>query len=120
MNDPKNKVGLSWESELARFRQMSQLEQIAWLSELLFLVTICARGTYEAGTDQVTHPADLRRFNELIHRIACFQKKVVSGRSTGMPDYLVFELIEETLARFDVDVQFIFSDLFESGRHDFR
>jgi len=32
-------------------------------------LTICARDTYEVGTDRVLQPERLRAFNELLHRV---------------------------------------------------
>jgi len=94
----------TWHSELARFRQLSQLEQLAWLSQMIHLISMFARGTYEAGTDGVLQPNELRRFNELIHRIATFTKKIVRGDSEGMPDSDLFEMIERELS--DLGVQY--------------
>jgi hypothetical protein len=88
----------TWHSELARFRQLSQLEQLAWLSQLLHLISMFARGTYEVGADGVLQPKELRRFNELIHRIATFMKKVARGDSEGMPDSDLFEMVERELS----------------------
>ena len=92
----------SWQSELPRFRAMSQIEQLIWLSQLLHLISMFARDTYEAGTDGVSKPSDLRRFNELIHRVATFQKKVSTGSAQGMPDEDVFELLDRELSALDV------------------
>jgi hypothetical protein len=88
----------TWRSELARFRQLSQLEQLAWLSQVVHLVSMFALGTYEVGTDGVLRPNELRRFNELIHRIATFMKKIARGDSEGMPDSDLFEMIERELS----------------------
>ena len=60
----------SWESERNRFHSLSQLDQMGWLSHAMVLISICARGTYVAGTDRVSDPKRLRRFNELMHRLA--------------------------------------------------
>jgi hypothetical protein len=92
----------TWHSELARFHQLSQLEQLAWLSQLVHLISMFARGTYEAGADGVLQPKDLRRFNELIHRIATFMKKVARGGSEGMPDSDLFEMIERELSELGI------------------
>lgn len=95
----------TWPSELARFRQLSQLEQLAWLSQLVHLISMFARGTYEVGADGVLQPKELRRFNELLHRIATFMKKVARGDNEGMPDSDVFELIERELGGLGVQAQ---------------
>lgn len=92
----------TWQSELQHFRAMSQLEQLAWLSQLLHLVSMFARDTYEVGTDGVSKPSSLRRFNELIHRVATFQKKIATASAQGMPAEDVFALLERELAVLDV------------------
>ena len=92
----------SWATELSRFRGMTQIDQLLWLSRFLFFISMLARGTYEAGTEGVTKPAHLRRFNELIHRIANFQMKVATASPSGMPDEIVFALIECALVEVDV------------------
>ncbi|MBK8964239.1 MAG: hypothetical protein IPM75_14530 [Candidatus Competibacteraceae bacterium] len=76
----------TWNSELIKFREMGQLNQLVWLSQLLYLISMLARGTYEAGTDAVLDPIKLRQFNELIHRIASFTKKVAKASDQGIPD----------------------------------
>jgi hypothetical protein len=92
----------SWQSELPRFRAMSQLDKLAWLSQLLHLISMFARDTYEVGTDGVSKPSGLRRFNELIHRVATFQKKIAMSSEQGMPDEDVFALLERELSALDV------------------
>ena len=92
----------SWQSELLHFRTMSQSEKLVWLSQLLHLISMFARDTYEVGTDGVSKPNNLRRFNELIHRIASFQKKIARPGSQGMPDEDFFELLQRELSVLDV------------------
>lgn len=87
----------TWQSELSRFRAMSQLEQLCWLSCLLFTLSMLARDTYEAGTNGVTRPDDLRRFNELIHRVATYQKKVATSYAGGLPDEALFRMLEDQI-----------------------
>ncbi|ANH68024.1 hypothetical protein [Mitsuaria sp. 7] len=87
----------TWHDELPRFRAMTQIDQLGWLSQLLHLISMFARDTYEVGTDGVAKPSDLRRFNELIHRVATFQKKVATANQQGMPDADIFALIEHEL-----------------------
>ena len=101
----------TWQSELARFRAMSQLEQLCWLSSLLFFVSTFARGTYEAGTDGVEKPEDLRRFNELIHRIATYQRKVATAYTSGLPDDSLFRMLEDQLKELGVNEQHLLTSL---------
>jgi geranylgeranyl pyrophosphate synthase len=44
--------------------------RVAWRFRAILALTILARDTYVAGSDGVADPRRLRRFNELIHRIA--------------------------------------------------
>jgi hypothetical protein len=40
------------------------------LAQIAYELTICARDTYEVGTDKVLEPELLRLYNELQHRVA--------------------------------------------------
>jgi hypothetical protein len=84
----------SWHSELERFQRMTERDQIIWLAQLLHLVSMFARDTYDIGRSGVSKPAELRRFNELSHRIATFTKKIAKTDASGMPAKDMFELIE--------------------------
>ncbi|MFC5475096.1 hypothetical protein [Paraherbaspirillum soli] len=79
-----------WRPVQMRFSAMTQIEKLSWLSQLLYVLSMLARDTYEVGTDDVARPADLRRFNELIHRVATFQKKVAKDKDYEMPEYRIF------------------------------
>lgn len=48
---------------------MSNHEKALLLVRLANELTICARDTYEVGTDRVLQPELLRAYNELLHRI---------------------------------------------------
>jgi hypothetical protein len=88
----------TWEGELERFSNMSQLEQLYWLSNLLYLLSMFARDTYEVGTDGVSKPNDLRRFNELVHRVATFQRQVAMSDVSRMSNSDLFDLIEQHMS----------------------
>jgi len=44
-------------------------EKVVLLARLAHTLTICARDTYEAGTERVLEPEILRAYNELSHRV---------------------------------------------------
>ena len=44
--------------------------QLRFLARLSFELTVVGRNSYEAGTDDLTHPRELRRVNEIQHRVA--------------------------------------------------
>ncbi len=94
----------SLHTELLRFRAMGQIDQLVWLSQLLHLISMFARDTYEVGTDGVSKPSDLRRFNELIHRVATFQKRVATASPLGMPDTDIFAILDQELPALHVSV----------------
>ena len=48
---------------------LSNHEKTVLLARLANTLTICARDTYEVGTDRVAQPELLREYNELLHRI---------------------------------------------------
>ena len=44
--------------------------QLRFLARLSFELTVAGRASYEVGTDDLTHPRQLRRVNEIQHRVA--------------------------------------------------
>ncbi|WP_431113065.1 hypothetical protein [Variovorax paradoxus] len=92
----------SMQSELVSFRSLSQADRLTWLTRLLHVISMAARDTYEIGTNGVANPVDLRRFNELIHHIASFQKSVAMPGVEGMPDTDLFDLLDRELSALDV------------------
>ncbi|WP_431260868.1 hypothetical protein ACQ86G_12615 [Roseateles chitinivorans] len=100
----------TWPSELARFLALQRRDQIIWLSRLIHLISMYARDTYEVGTDDVVHPANLRRFNELIHRVASLQRSVAES-SPGRPPEALFAMVEEQLASLGVDSSHLLDSL---------
>jgi hypothetical protein len=58
----KNGMPLSLES-------LSDDAKTAYLARVAHTLTICARDTYEFGTENVLNPETLRAYNELLHQI---------------------------------------------------
>jgi hypothetical protein len=48
---------------------LSEAAQTALLARIAHTLTICARDTYEIGTENVLNPQTLRAYNELLHRV---------------------------------------------------
>ncbi|WP_024881295.1 hypothetical protein [Methylosinus sp. LW3] len=65
-----------WRAQLDVFTRLTLEQRIAWYGRAIHLCTIFARDTYVVGSEEIADPARLRRFNELIHRIA--------GRQVGL------------------------------------
>lgn len=75
-----------------------------WLAGLMFAVTMCARATYAPNSDSVVDPAKLRRFNELVHRIASFTYAVAKGDAHRYPDEVFIHIVVDELASLGVDM----------------
>ena len=91
------------QSELERFVRMGPQDQILWLSRLIHLLTIEARSTYERGTDQVVDPMRLRRYNELIHRVAGFQRDVILDSPDRFPTEVLSEMLKDSIVALKMD-----------------
>jgi len=48
---------------------LSDDAKTAYLARVAHMLTICARDTYEFGTEDVLNPQTLRAYNELLHQV---------------------------------------------------
>ncbi len=48
---------------------LSKAAKTALLARIAHALTVCARDTYEVGTENVLEPQVLRAYNELLHRV---------------------------------------------------
>src|SRR5258708_2394203 len=62
------------------------------LARIAHTLTICARDTYEAGTENVLEPHVLRAFNELLHRVTGAVRDHVLG-SEGYSLEVILEMM---------------------------
>lgn len=53
--------------------------QLRFLARLSFGLTVVGRDSYEVGTDDLTHPRQLRRVNEIQHRVAACLSQLLDG-----------------------------------------
>jgi len=53
--------------------------KIRFFSLLSFKITIAGRNSYEPGTDELAHPRQLRRINEIQHRVTACLSQLLSG-----------------------------------------
>jgi hypothetical protein len=63
------------------------------LARLASTITICARDTYEAGTENVLDPRLLRAYNELLHRITGSVVSHLLGEK-GYPLETIVEMVD--------------------------
>jgi hypothetical protein len=92
-----------WNSEAARFLTLKDDARRRWFVRVLYQLTMLARGTYTAGGLGLDDPERMRRFNELLHRIASQQRENIEGIS-GRPDDVFLKIVGEELAALKVDV----------------
>jgi hypothetical protein len=68
---------------------LSNHEKIVLLARLANELTICARDTYEVGTDRVLQPELLRAYNELLHRVTgAARDHLLKGDGYSLKDVL--------------------------------
>jgi hypothetical protein len=101
----------NWNEEIERFRKLTRPEKVVWFSQLLFLISMFARDSYEPGTDGVSRPRDLRRYNELLHRIAAQQLKLAKEGRPAIPDETMFLMLEEETLALGIDAEEIIKRL---------
>lgn len=87
----------SWTSFFKKFIRMDCSYQIIWLSKLLYIISMMARITYEAGTEKVNYPELLRKYNELLHRISTQLMLIAESKNDRMPDNIFFDMISEEI-----------------------
>jgi hypothetical protein len=69
---------------------LSNHEKTTLLARLAATLTVCARDTYEVGTQGVLQPGVLRSYNELLHRVT----GAVRDHLSGSKGYLVEDILE--------------------------
>jgi len=72
---------------------LSNHDKAVLLIRLASALTICARHTYEVGTDQVTQPELLRAYNELLHRVTGAARDHILERK-GYSLATILEMVE--------------------------
>jgi hypothetical protein len=68
---------------------LSYKEKTEFLARLAYLLTICSRDTYEAGTNRVLGPEVLRAYNELLHRVTAAVAQHVTGDTAFPPERIL-------------------------------
>jgi hypothetical protein len=58
---------------------LSSAAKARLLARIAHSLTVCARYTYEVGTENVLHPQTLRAYNELLHRVTSSVVSHLSG-----------------------------------------
>ena len=99
-----------WNSEAERFLALRDNARWRWFARLLYELTMLARGTYTAGGTGLDDPELMRRFNELVHRIASQQRENIEGIA-GCPDDVFLKLVGAELVALKVGVRSLIKSL---------
>jgi len=76
--------------------------KVCFLARLSFEITIAGRHSYEAGTDELTHPRQLRRINEIQHRVSGCLSQLLTGTC---PEGFDLSIPECVLTETDVETK---------------
>jgi hypothetical protein len=74
------------------FESMTHPERCRLLALLAHGLTVCGRGTYEAGTARVLEPEALRLYNELQHQVTGSLRDHLSGAG-GVPVVAIIDAL---------------------------
>jgi hypothetical protein len=77
------------------YSDLNRSAQIKLLSRFGFNLTIAARDTYEAGTEEVTDPQRLRRINEIQHRVFGHISSLIKNDPDRYPDDVLISILLE-------------------------
>ena len=92
------------DAETAWNRSLVLDQQRRFLARLSFEITIAGRNSYEAGTDELTDPRQLRRVNEVQHRVTGCLSQLLNGTC---PDGSVESIAQWVLAEPDAELRHI-------------
>jgi hypothetical protein len=67
------------DTETAWIASLTVDHQLRFLARLSFRITIAGRNSYEAGTEELSNPRQLRRVNEIQHRVTACLSQLLSG-----------------------------------------
>ena len=76
--------------------------KLRFFARLSWTITIAGRNSYEAGTDELTHPRQLRRVNEVQHRVTACLYQLLDGTC---PDGFTLSIAQWVLAEPDDELR---------------
>ena len=80
---------------IAYFSALSLGRKASLLAALAHELTIVARDTYEAGTENLTCPSRMRAINEVQHRLTAFLAALLRGDPRRYPDDILVRILLE-------------------------
>jgi hypothetical protein len=88
--------------------------RLRFLARLSFEITIAGRNSYEAGTDDLTNPRQLRRVNEIQHRVAACLSQLLNGTC---PDGFEQSIATWVLAGSDTELRHILESCWSEAKN---
>jgi hypothetical protein len=92
------------DAETAWIGSLALDHKLRFLARLSFEITIAGRHSYEAGTDELTNPRQLRRVNEVQHRVTACLSQLLTGTC---PDGFEASIVQWVLAAPDPELKHI-------------
>jgi hypothetical protein len=80
---------------IAVFSSYSDEEKKEFLAQLVYELTVVARGCYEVGGEGLTDPPRTRRINEVQHRVAAFLWALLREDPRRFPDDVLVKIVLE-------------------------
>ena len=80
---------------IAAFSSYSAEEKREFLAQLMYELTVVARGCYEVGTERLTEPERMRRINEVQHRVGAFLWAMLRNDPKRYPDDILVRIVLE-------------------------
>jgi hypothetical protein len=77
------------------FSAYSIEEKKEFLAQMVYELTVVARGCYEAGAEGLTDPQRLRRINEVQHRVSAFLWALLRDDPRRYPDDVLIKIVLE-------------------------
>ena len=77
-----------------KIEDLPDISKAEFLARIAFTLTICARDTYEVGTENILEPQVLRAYNELLHRVTAATTDHLLG-SEGFSLQTILEMMRE-------------------------
>ena len=78
---------------VAAYSALSLSQQLRVLADYAHDLTVIARGTYVAQTDDVADPRRLRQLNEVQHRVMAHVRHLIAGDANRYPDDVIVRTI---------------------------
>jgi|SRR5450631_1624096 len=86
---------MTHQEAVAAFSSLQREKQLAFLALFGNRITVAARNTYEVGTDRVLRPEDLRKANEIMHRVFGQIARLASDSADRFPDEVIVSIMFE-------------------------